>query len=370
MEGRAEPFRGLAFHWHPPEGGYSGGLLLTRRFFEIQSAFQFRTIVSDSTDLTPSSTLKLARIPERFLNCSNARFHVVVRALNWTLHAVASFVLGLLYARSADFIFVPNSEVPCSTAPAFLVALLSRKPLFLLNLNLRGTQGWWMNRHFHRYAARVMTISQALSDELAASIPRGDIVRFPLGVDDFSIPRDSSPTYDAIFVGRHVPEKGIEDLIAIWKRCCDVRPDLRLAMVGPCSTSMKNHLMRIRQSLGLSRNIDFLGPLDESEKWHLYATSRMCAFPSHVEGWGLVPLEALLAGLPVVAFSLSAYDEHIARSPFVTLVEEHDLDGFAAAIIKYLGDAPDARAAADWARTFSWESAIRTEERLLLEALQ
>jgi len=67
---------------------------------------------------------------------------------------------------------------------------------------------------------------------------------------------------------------------------------------------------------------------------------------------------------------LSAYDEHIARSPFVTLVEEHDLDGFAAAIIKYLGDAPDARAAADWARTFSWESAIRTEERLLLEALQ
>jgi len=370
MERPDERFRGLAFHWHPPEGGYSGGLLLTRRFFEIQNTFEFRNIVSDSTDLIPNSNLTLVRIPERFLNTKNARFHVIVRLLNWVFHAVASFVLGLWYARSTDFIFVPNSEVPCSTAPAFLVALLSRKPLFLLNLNLRGTQAWWMNRHIHSYATRVMTISHALSDELAASIPRNDIVRFPLGVDDFSIQKDSNPKYDAIYVGRHVPEKGIDDLLAIWRRCCDVRPDLRLAMVGPCSTSTKNRLMESRQSLGLSDNIDILGPLDESEKWKLYATSRVCAFPSHVEGWGLVPLEALLAGLPVVAFSLSAYEEHIARSPFVTLVDEQDLDGFAAAIIEYIATPPDAVAAADWARPFSWERAISAEEGLLHDALR
>lgn len=362
--------RGLAFLWHPPEGGYSGGLLLARRFFEIQRGFEFRTIVSDSTDLLPSFNLKLVRIPERFLTWRNSKFHAIVRSLNWTFHALASFVLGLFYARSADFIFVPNSEVPCSTAPAFLVAFLTRKPLFLCNLNVRGTQAWWMNRHFHRHASRVMTISQALSEELAASIPRNDIVRFPLGVDDFSIPKSKTPKYDAIFVGRHVPEKGIDDLIEIWRRCCDLKPDLRLAMAGPCSTSMKEHLTRVRQSLGLSNNIDFLGPVSDSEKWQLYSTSRVCAFPSHVEGWGLVPLEALLAGLPVVAFTLSAYDEHIARSPFVTLVDEQDLDSFAAAIMKYVIDAPDPRAAADWARAFSWESAIRTEEGLLHEALQ
>jgi glycosyltransferase involved in cell wall biosynthesis len=370
MERPEERFRGLAFHWHPPEGGYSGGLLLTRRFFEIQNTFEFRNIVSDSTDLIPNPNLKLVRIPERFINTKNARFHVIVRSVNWAFHAVASFVLGLWHARSTDFIFVPNSEVPCSTAPAFLVALLSRKPLFLLNLNLRGTQAWWMNRHIHRHATRVMTISRALSDELAASIPRNDIVRFPLGVDDFSIPKDSSPKYDAIYVGRHVPEKGIDDLIAIWRRCCDVRPNLRLAMVGPCSASTKNHLMESRKALGLSDNIDFLGPLDESEKWQLYASSRVCAFPSHVEGWGLVPLEALLAGLPVVAFSLSAYEEHIARSPFVTLVDEQDLDGFAAAIITYVAAPPDAVATAEWARPFSWQRAIRAEENLLQEALQ
>lgn len=100
-----------------------------------------------------------------------------------------------------------------------------------------------------------------------------------------------------VFMSRIHRKKGLENLIRAWD---ELRPsDWLLTIAGPDA----GHLSEMRQlvrTLGLERIVEFVGPVDDSEKWMLLTTADLFVLPSYSENFGLVVAEALGAGVPVI----------------------------------------------------------------------
>lgn len=113
--------------------------------------------------------------------------------------------------------------------------------------------------------------------------------------------------FDAIFVGRTHPQKGLQDLIIAWKEVCELIPNAKLVVVG--EKTMFTEVQKKIHKLGLLENVTFPGFLSGSDKYQMIKKSKLLVFPSHYESFGMVALEALACGVPVVAYDLEIYKE-------------------------------------------------------------
>jgi glycosyltransferase involved in cell wall biosynthesis len=105
-----------------------------------------------------------------------------------------------------------------------------------------------------------------------------------------------SPTF--LFVGRLSKEKGLDDLLAAFRRIHDHLPNARLLLAGPGSE--RDRLQRQVLAWGLEASIGFLGNQSPEHIGELLEISTALVLPSHREPWGLVVNEALSYGCPVV----------------------------------------------------------------------
>lgn len=150
-----------------------------------------------------------------------------------------------------------------------------------------------------RFAHRIITVGQHLDDNLQRRHGRQSTV-IPNGVDPIpSLPLVESGIEGLVsrkfvlFLGRLVPEKGLNRLIESWNR---VQPEIPLLIVGG-STHMDAYESELHAMAG--PGIRFTGPLFGSERDALLSHARALVLPSHLEGFPLVPLEAMSAGTPV-----------------------------------------------------------------------
>lgn len=106
----------------------------------------------------------------------------------------------------------------------------------------------------------------------------------------------------ALFVGRVAFEKNIDFLLHMLTHLSQKQPDILLIITGegPARTTLEKQA----KALGLSNNVQFLGYLDrQTELPDAYAGADVFVFASRTETQGLVLLEAMAAGLPVVALA-------------------------------------------------------------------
>ena len=113
--------------------------------------------------------------------------------------------------------------------------------------------------------------------------------------------------FEAVFIGRNHPQKGIDDLILSWKEVCLKKPDARLAVVGDDEIFVD--LKRKFSDIGLLANVEFKGYLKGEAKYKVLKASKILLFPSYYESFGMVALEALACGVPVIAYDLAVYSE-------------------------------------------------------------
>ncbi len=103
-----------------------------------------------------------------------------------------------------------------------------------------------------------------------------------------------------LFLGRLHPVKGIELLIAAYAKSVKSYP-FRLLIAGPESSRAYGlKLKTMIRSLGVEKQVTFLGPVSGQEKWNLYRQAWAVCNPSHTEVLGLVNLEAAVTGTPVI----------------------------------------------------------------------
>jgi D-inositol-3-phosphate glycosyltransferase len=177
-----------------------------------------------------------------------------------------------------------------------------------------------------------------------------------------------------LFVGRlqplKAPDLAVRTLAALGPLLPDDGVPTRLIVVGGPSGSGLGTvdppaLRRLAAELGVADRVALLAPRGHDELAALYAAADAVLMPSHSESFGLVALEAQACGTPVVAAAVGGL-RHVVGDGGGTLVDCHDADAFAAALVPYLIDARARAAASDAARrkaaTYSWR---RTAERTL-----
>ena len=122
--------------------------------------------------------------------------------------------------------------------------------------------------------------------------------------------------------------------------------------------------------LGLKENSDVivLGNVPAGKMPLLYASADVFAFPSVKEGWGLVLLEAMSAGVPVVSSNIPPMTEFLRNGENAVLVDPADYEGLACGILEVVEDlelaARLAESGDETARFYSWESAAQRHAEL------
>ncbi|MCL4383952.1 glycosyltransferase [Patescibacteria group bacterium] len=117
----------------------------------------------------------------------------------------------------------------------------------------------------------------------------------------------SQKIFDALFIGRLNPAKGIYDMLEVLRLIKPKLPNFKLAIMGSGdSQTLKAFKSRIQQ-YSLEKNISFLGYLHGTEKYATIKKSRFFLFLSRTESFGIALLEAVCSGLPALAYDLPAY---------------------------------------------------------------
>jgi glycosyltransferase involved in cell wall biosynthesis len=162
----------------------------------------------------------------------------------------------------------------------------------------------------------------------------------PNGIDDnqfFPIIREKK--YDLIYMGRLIEIKGVQYLLEAIKILVEKFNylDIKLAIAG--KGAYGDTLKSYSQELGVSKNVTFLGYVNESEKNNLYNESKIGIFPSYdKEGILTTMLEASSCGLPIVTSENSSMSEYIENGINGLLSGLKDPESIANCIDKLLSD--------------------------------
>ena len=216
-----------------------------------------------------------------------------------------------------------------------------------------------------RYAARLhgrIAVSAAARHFIDRYF-EGDYKVIPNGVDveryQRAVPlaRWQDGIYNILFVGRHEPRKGLLELLKAYRILRKTGCNCRLLVVGtgPQEREARRYVATRRMA-----GVVFLGRVSDEEKAQLFRTADVFVSPATGgESFGIVLLEAMAAGAPIVASDIHGYKGVLRRGEQGLLVPPRKPKAIAAATARLLAD-PALRAemsASGRARAeeFSWE---------------
>jgi glycosyltransferase involved in cell wall biosynthesis len=182
----------------------------------------------------------------------------------------------------------------------------------------------------------------------------------------------SNECFDAVFLGRLNASKGVFDLIKIWQNLMARQNDLKLAIIGNGTKQVEGQLKEIISKNRLEKNIVSFGYLEDERAFGVIKTSKIFVFPSHEEGFGIVILEAMACGVPVIAYDLPAYKEIFPKGLIKVPIGDFKL--FADSIISILTDSKKyielQKDAQELASNYSWDKIAMQETNNLYKIIK
>jgi glycosyltransferase involved in cell wall biosynthesis len=166
-------------------------------------------------------------------------------------------------------------------------------------------------------AARVFTISQFSRDEIIRlyHLPAEKVVVIPAGSEEHYWPR-TRPTIRTetefedmpffLWVGSFLPRRQIP---AVLQALAQLPPHFHLCVVGEQNEQKLAPLKAEAQRLQIAARVHCLGHISDDDLERLYAKAIALVVPSTYEGFGLPVLEAMHAGLPVIAWDIPVFRE-------------------------------------------------------------
>jgi glycosyltransferase involved in cell wall biosynthesis len=216
----------------------------------------------------------------------------------------------------------------------------------------------------------------------AFGLPRENIQVIPNGVDptNFARPfskddlrrRYADPTEKLVlYVGRLVYEKGVGVLISAVPRVLS-KVNAKFVIVG--DGYMRDDLSREARRVGVADKVFFTGFLDDDTAKALYRCADVCVVPSLYEPFGIVALEAMASGTPVVATNVGGLGEIVDHGRTGVHVFPNDPDSLAWGILRVLTAEELSKALAPNAyekalRVYSWKRIAEMTERVYRQVL-
>ena len=170
-------------------------------------------------------------------------------------------------------------------------------------------------------------------------------------------------------VSRLIGRKGVDTLIEALGKSNDRRLSLDIAGEGPKRAA----LGKLAERCGVADRVHFHGFADREALASLYARADVFALLSRAESCSMALLEAMAAGLPVIASKVGGNTEIVAHDVDGLLIEPDDVEGLATALVR-LADDPPMRArlrAASRSRVelnHGWNTVARQYEEILTQA--
>ena len=188
----------------------------------------------------------------------------------------------------------------------------------------------------------------------------GKIAVIPPGVDlnlFRPIPRDEAKAWvgvpeglrNILFVGRIEPLKGIDTLLRALALMVRDKPDwhhnLCVAIIGGDASvpveEMEAEMVRLHalcEELGLNDLVTFLGKQDQTSLPYYYSSAEVLVMPSHYESFGMVALEAMACGTPVIASRVGGLTFNVLHETTGLHVPERNPEALADAIRRLMTD--------------------------------
>jgi len=183
-----------------------------------------------------------------------------------------------------------------------------------------------------------------------------------------------------LFVGRIEPLKGIDNLLRamarIAEKCPDLRDGLCVSIVGGDLDRVREddemmRLQELREELGIDDIVTFLGARDQDMLQYYYSAAEMVVMPSDYESFGMVALEAMACGTPVIASDVGGLAFLVKHGRTGYRVPARDPAALAAKITSLLTDEGLRRRigqrAACWAESYAWPRIADQIEALYAE---
>lgn len=181
-----------------------------------------------------------------------------------------------------------------------------------------GDVEWWLCFE----AWKVICCSKYMETELynLFELPRNKVEIIPNGIrpEAFQIESENpairkrfAPRGEKVifYVGRLVQEKGVQVLLKAAPLVKERFPDVRFVIAG--SGPHEEELHRMSGVLGLDSFVEFAGYIDDETRNQLYGIASAAVFPSLYEPFGIVALEAMASGTPVVVGDVGGFKETV-----------------------------------------------------------
>lgn len=232
---------------------------------------------------------------------------------------------------------VLNLHEPAAPGPTHTALILAPCPM--VGTFHRSGETWLYDAPGIHWGVRRLTARVAVSPEAAAQAERaigGRYARLWNGVEVQRIrsavpwPTDG-PT--VMFLGREEPRKGLEVLLEAFG---DLPRETRLWVVGPGTERSE-----LRRRHGNDHRISWLGEVTNREKWsRLRGADVMCAPSLSGESFGVVLIEGMAAGTPVVASDIPGYRSVVRTGREAGLFPAGDAGALAKELLAALFEAP------------------------------
>jgi glycosyltransferase involved in cell wall biosynthesis len=287
-------------------------------------------------------------------------------------------------------------DAPAWSSKPYVLTVLDLIPHVLKDLYRANKPGWRFRiaRSLEVFAIRQATVLLAIRETTAddlvrvLDIPRERIVVTPLGVDErfFDVAKLRAQTAGSdsasirgklgipeerpivLYVGGHDERKNIGNLVGIVHQAgLELRARGKVApiLVMAGRVTSRDEVDRLDATLrrySMERDVVSLGYVPDEDLEQLYTESSLFLFPTLYEGFGLPALEAMAAGLPVVASNTSSIPEVVGDAGL--LFNPLSVDEGARAVIEVLESRQAqeelSRAGIARARAFTWERTGRT----------
>lgn len=288
------------------------------------------------------------------------RSNVPIDPRPWSMGRVGR----ILRAFAPDVVHVHEPFAPSTTLWAVLGA---RAPLVATfhsgaePARLYDVVGPVLRRLARRLSVRV-AVSEAAADVARRRLGgRFEVVPNAVHVERFegATPADLGPGRKVLFVGRLDERKGFRVAVRAFGELASAHPDLRLVVAGegPERVAAESLPGEVRD------RVRFLGAVPNPDIPPVHAACDVFVAPNvGGESFGIVLVEAMAAGLPVVASSIPGFTEVVRDGVDGLLVPAADPRAVAAALARVLDDPPFATrlvaAGRDRARAFSWASIL------------
>lgn len=195
-------------------------------------------------------------------------------------------------------------------------------------------------RYCMKKAQKITAISKDQKFHGEKISKRSDITIINPGIDiDKFKPSNKEPDQKAhseeiiiLTVKRLYPRGGLEDIIEIANKCAKKNKNIKFMIAG--KGPLKDKLQKTIDKYNIQDNVKLLGFVPDKELVELYARSDIFALTSNYEGFGIVYIEAMSSGKPVIAYDAGATSEVVINEKTGFLIEKGDIDSFSNKILE------------------------------------